>query len=135
MVTTTLIVDDSEDTRWVLTQLVEYAGGTVVGQVSSAEEALSWLRGQSVDLVVTDYQMPGLMGDELARQIRRQWPRIRVALISVVSDGDLSERAKSAGVEWVLSKPVTVAVMQNVLQSAIVHGSRAPRFEKGLMDG
>lgn len=131
---TTLIVDDSEDTRWVLTQLVEYAGGTVLGQVASAQEALQWLRGQRVDLVLTDYQMPGMLGDELVRRIRASWPRLRVALISVVSDGDLTQKARDAGAEWLLSKPVTVSLMRRVLQSAVVYGSRAPRVPLRLSD-
>lgn len=78
--------------------------------------------------------MPGMLGDDLVREIRRRWPRVRVALISVISGEELTQRARSAGAEWVLSKPITVSLMQRVIVSATVRGARTPWVEQGWVD-
>lgn len=121
----TLIVDDTRETRVVLSLLVERAGGRVVGAVESAEAALKCLNTRSVDLVLTDFQMPGMLGDQLAVRIRATWPTTRIALISVLDDADLRAKSYAAGVDWVLSKPVMLTTLENVLRSAVFHRSRA----------
>lgn len=120
----TLIVDDTEDTRQVLSQMVEQVGGRVVGQAASGDEALAWLDHQLLDLVLTDYQMPGMRGDELAARIRGQWPGVRIAMISVLADADINAKARAAGVDWLLSKPVALRELERVVLGAAAHRSR-----------
>lgn len=120
----TLVVDDTEETQIVLAQLIHLAGGQVVGQASTTEEALSWLATHAVDLVVTDFQMPGLPGDILAQQVRRRWPETRVALVSVRDDTELTERARVAEVDWLLSKPVTLETVEGLIRGSFRHASR-----------
>ncbi len=121
----TLIVDDTPETRIVLSLLVEHAGGRVLGAVGSAREALLWLEAQSVDLVLTDFQMPGMSGDVLAAKIREAWPATRVALISVLDDAALFAKSRAAGVDWLLAKPVLLETLEQVLRGAALHRSRA----------
>ncbi len=127
----TLIVDDTQETRTVLSQITTLAGGVVVGDVATGMEALVWLANHPVDLVITDFQMPGMPGDVLATQIRAQWPDVRIAMISVLADADIDAKAKAAGVHWLLSKPVTVDQIERVIRGSTGHGSRlsgaAPR--------
>lgn len=120
----TLVVDDTEDTRLVLSQMIEQVGGRVVGQVASGAEALTWLEQQGVDLVLTDFQMPAMRGDILVSRIRAQWPMVRIAMISVLADADIAARAQAAGVHWLLSKPVTLAQLEQVVRGAVSHNSR-----------
>ena len=120
----TLVVDDTEDTRLVLSQMIEQVGGRVVGQVASGAEALTWLEQQDVDLVLTDFQMPEMRGDVLVSRIRAQWPTVRIAMISVLADADIEARAQAAGVHWLLSKPVTLAQLEQVVRGAVSHSSR-----------
>jgi PAS domain S-box-containing protein len=55
--------------------------GHVVLEASSGEEALTFLRrGRKVDLVITDYAMPGMTGLHLAEAIRAEWPRMPILL-------------------------------------------------------
>ena len=57
--------------------------GHLVVEASGAAEALARLdSGLSVDLVVTDYKMPGIDGGELSRRIRKTHPQIPVLLIT-----------------------------------------------------
>lgn len=120
----TLVVDDTEDTRMVLSQMVEQVGGKVVAQAASAVEALVWLDHHGVDLVLTDFQMPEMRGDVLVSRIRAQWPTVQTAMISVLADADIAARAQAAGVHWLLSKPVTLVQLEQVVRGAVSHSSR-----------
>lgn len=120
----TLIVDDTAETRAVLSQMVKQAGGTVVGEASSGPEALAWLAHHPVDLVLTDFQMPGMPGDELVAKVRTGWSTVRIAMISVLADAAIEAKARASGVHWLLSKPVSVVQMERVVRGAAGHGSR-----------
>jgi CheY-like chemotaxis protein len=69
-----LIVDDDEDIRRLLCRALPAADVQVAGEVTSGEEALEWLEGQSADIVVIDIQMPGLGGVATTKRIRQSHP-------------------------------------------------------------
>ncbi len=77
-----LVVDDEEEVREILAEtLVEF--GYVVLTAASGEQALPMLaKDNSVAMVITDVRMPGMSGLELADEIRRRWPEVKVVLIS-----------------------------------------------------
>jgi CheY-like chemotaxis protein len=57
--------------------------GYKVVEASSAEEALRLMnRGLNPDVVVTDHLMPGMSGTDLARVLQREWPLIKVLVVS-----------------------------------------------------
>lgn len=71
-----LIVDDEEDVRESLKMVLETAGYKVVAK-SSAVEALNYLNEKSrVKLILVDYSMPGMSGEEFLRKAweKEQWP-------------------------------------------------------------
>ena len=83
---TVLLVDDEELVRTSTADMLAELGFTVV-EATSAEEALSLLKnGLMPDIVVTDHLMPRMTGTELARELHRQVPRIRVLIISGYAD-------------------------------------------------
>lgn len=65
-----LLVDDDRDIRDVVGAMLD-AVGLLVESATSAEEALERVRGSSFDLVVLDWNLPGMTGIELCRLIRR----------------------------------------------------------------
>jgi DNA-binding NtrC family response regulator len=77
-----LIVDDEENQRKTLSIGLKHEGFEVFSAASAAEalEALSATPG--VEVAVIDLMMPGINGLELARQIGRLYPGIRVVLAS-----------------------------------------------------
>jgi len=77
-----LVVDDEEEVREILAEsLMDF--GYLVLTAASGEEALPVLvQDRSVALVITDVRMPGMSGLELADEIRRRWPEVKVLLIS-----------------------------------------------------
>jgi two-component system phosphate regulon response regulator PhoB len=64
-------VDDDSDIRDVVGAMLE-AVGLVIEPVTSAEEALERVREKHFDLLVLDWNLPGMTGIELCRQIRRE---------------------------------------------------------------
>ena len=66
-----LLVEDNEDIREGLTDLLESEGYSVVGS-GTAEEGLARLRSESFHMVITDYMLPGKNGDWLLEQAERE---------------------------------------------------------------
>ena len=64
----------------------EGRAGYEVLTASCAEEAMQSLAGNHVDLVVSDYLMPGVVGTELAKQIKNVYPELPFVLLSGVND-------------------------------------------------
>ncbi|MFT4102945.1 MAG: response regulator [Burkholderiaceae bacterium] len=100
-----LYVEDQDYLRETIGLLLEEPDREIVA-VDSAESALQALRaspGNGFDLLITDVSLPGASGIELARQARRQWPRLWVVLMSgyTFADqfGEFGERSAA------LSKP------------------------------
>ena len=67
--TQVLVVEDSATQALQIRHMLE-SRGFAVEAVASAEAALDRLNGQLPDLVIADYHLPGMNGDELSRQIR-----------------------------------------------------------------
>jgi signal transduction histidine kinase/ActR/RegA family two-component response regulator len=77
-----LLIDDEELVRTATAEMIRDLGHSVV-EASGGAEALAQLdRGLGVDVVVTDYKMPGIDGGELARRIAQTHPDTPVLLIT-----------------------------------------------------
>lgn len=77
-----LIVDDSELTRYLLTQILVSGGHEVVGEAADGLEALQRVRETDPDVVVLDLLMPKMRGGEALEEIRKISPRARVVMCS-----------------------------------------------------
>jgi PAS domain S-box-containing protein len=76
-----LVVEDNEDSRILVCELLETLGHTVTG-VSSAEDALEALGKGSFDTLFTDVSLPGISGVELARKAAAMAPGIAIVFAS-----------------------------------------------------
>jgi CheY-like chemotaxis protein len=98
-----LVVDDEEIIRDVFKDLM--GRECEVLEASDAEEALTHLRRGPVDLLVTDKNLPGLSGLELARQARRMDPHSRVILMTGYPSLVTAQQALELGLLDYLLKP------------------------------
>ncbi len=80
---TVLVVDDSEALRPVVTRTLRHYGYAVL-EASSGEEAIRLAERESnpIHLLLTDIVMPGMTGPELARELLRWHPALRVLFMS-----------------------------------------------------
>lgn len=85
-----LCVDDDPETLKLRKRLLELAGYSVETAASGVDALRTLAEGQSVDLVMLDYIMPGMKGDELAEKLREQYPNLRLMAVSAV--GQLPSR-------------------------------------------
>jgi len=112
-----LIVDDTGANRLTLCQLLGDLGFEVL-EANHGDEALRLALEQSIDLVVTDLQMPGLDGVELIRRFRAI-PALAQVPIFVASASLLVEerdRCLAAGCNDVLDKPIETEILLARLQ-------------------
>ncbi len=79
-----LVVEDS-DTQALQMQLLLEAEGLSAARAASAEEALDHLSRNRAELVLVDYHLPGMRGDELCRQIRMN-PATSDIMILILTD-------------------------------------------------
>jgi signal transduction histidine kinase/ActR/RegA family two-component response regulator len=110
-----LLVDDEEEVRRALADMLTTQGHTVV-TAAGGPEALRCLEADAdFDLVVTDLVMPSVSGWELAAVVRARWPALRVGVVT--GRGALPEAAPGvrASVDFVLSKPVTLDALDQAL--------------------
>lgn len=79
--TKVLIIDDEEDIRIVLNEIFVRAGFDVA-VASNGDDGLNLLREQGADLVITDIIMPGSDGVETAYDIRMEFPKTKIIVMS-----------------------------------------------------
>jgi CheY-like chemotaxis protein len=113
-----LVVDDDGDVRKVLRLMLE-SGGYRVLEAADGREALDQVRGESVDLVLTDLVMPEQEGLETIQAIRREQPSLKVIAMSGAFGGDLLSVAKLLGAHSTLQKPLRVEVVLRAVADAL----------------
>jgi CheY-like chemotaxis protein len=80
-----LCVDDEENSLSLRKPVLEMAGYAVL-TAASAAQALQVLSSHKIDLLLTDYLMPGLTGTELARAAKNICPELPVILLSGITE-------------------------------------------------
>jgi two-component system cell cycle sensor histidine kinase/response regulator CckA len=92
---TILVAEDETAQRMILATTLRTEGYTVLEAADGpAAEALAGKHGVPVDLLVTDFVMPGIDGHQLAERLRSRFPAMRVLLVS----GHIDEEPVQKGV-------------------------------------
>jgi len=99
-----LVVDDEEAVRETLADMLEAMNHTVV-MVTSGQQAIQKLAGDSFDLVFTDLAMPEMDGWETAREIRKRWPDMNVVLVTGYGPGTTPPDGEANLVNAIIGKP------------------------------
>jgi two-component system OmpR family response regulator len=100
-----LLVEDDDDNRELMTEVLESVGYAVVAAAGGAE-GLRQLADQGADVVVTDVGMPGMGGLELARAAKKIAPAVPVIIVTGYAERDDIATARGHEVDVVLVKPV-----------------------------
>ena len=113
-----LVVDDHPGTVELLRRNLAAAGYDVstAGGVAEAMEALG---AQPVDLVVTDYKMPGASGLELVRYVRENLRETVVVMITGYASVPGAVEAMKSGAEEYLAKPFTDEELMDAVARAL----------------
>jgi DNA-binding NarL/FixJ family response regulator len=78
-----LIVDDHRMFReGIRTRLARHARFKVVGEAANSDEAIRVMQQTVPSIVILDIRMPGSSGIDLARRLRREWPDVKILVLS-----------------------------------------------------
>ena len=103
---TILVVEDQEDNRQILRDLLASSGFLMI-EAHDGQQALAMARSQRPDLILMDIQLPVVDGYEATRSIKRD-PELKHIPVIVVTSYALSgdeERAREAGCDAYVAKP------------------------------
>jgi two-component system chemotaxis response regulator CheY len=114
-----LIADDDPGTRLLVSAAVEQLGHRCTVAEDGSE---AWHRYQELlpDVVITDWQMPGMDGTQLAEAIRglASAPYAYVVVLTGAADEDAARRTMEVGADDLLLKPLDVAQLERKLIAA-----------------
>jgi signal transduction histidine kinase/CheY-like chemotaxis protein len=108
-----LVVDDIKEQREVATEILEKLGYRVES-VSSGEEAVTYMKRKSADLLLLDMIMePGIDGLETYKRILTEHPNQRAIIVSGFASVERIRQAEEIGIRQYVKKPYT---MENIAQ-------------------
>lgn len=109
-----LIVEDQSDARSLMRGMLGEMGVTQIFESSDGREALKFLDAafDFIDLIICDWNMPGMTGLELLRQLRSVDPDMPFLMVTSRSDMDSVISAKSANVTGYIRKPFSPAQLE-----------------------
>ncbi len=109
-----LVVDDDRLLARTLAEILELKGWSV-WQANSGAEAVNVAARESFDVVLMDIKMPGMDGVDAFKAMKASNPDIRVILMTAYTAEDRIGEAQREGVLRVLSKPVDVPTLLQLL--------------------
>lgn len=115
-----LIIDDSYDITRVLKSAVFTLDPEIeVFVTPSAEEAMLEISKGKLDLIITDIRLPGISGLEMLRKIRDRHPQVKIVMMSGITDMDIEDRARDAGADIFLHKPIEMPLFLDTISSML----------------
>lgn len=100
-----LIADDHAIVRQGLKQTVaDQLDMDVAGEARDALETLELVRGKAFDVVVLDITMPGKSGLELLKELKAEFPRLPILILSMHAEEQFAVRALKAGAAGYITK-------------------------------
>jgi PAS domain S-box-containing protein len=111
-----LYIDDDEAQLFLIKRMLERWGYHVSAYLEQGEALDALLAGERFDMVVTDLNMPGISGLEVARAIRAARPDVPVIVVSGYITDMLRTQAEAAGVRELISKPHEVEELRDAVQ-------------------
>ncbi|MEE8409520.1 MAG: ATP-binding protein, partial [Myxococcota bacterium] len=112
---TIAVVDDDPSVGELMKDLLDDLGHEVT-VLTMVNETLTFLADNPIDLLITDLDLGGMSGWQLARSVRQIQPQIIVGLITGWPLGATDEELKSRGVDFVLAKPFSIDALTDALE-------------------
>jgi CheY-like chemotaxis protein len=130
-----LIVDDHRDILRLLHSALDTLKlkKTKIYEAPSGEEALLESTRNNIDLLITDYMLPGMSGVELMHKIRVRHPEVKIIFITGITDRKVREEMLNAGAMAIFDKPIPLTDFLDVVERGL--GLQQTIFPSEKMDG
>jgi len=106
---TVLFIDDEIEFTGVLVQMFGPRGYTAL-EANSGADALDILSKTPVDLVTLDINMPGMNGIEVAAQMNKRFPKVKIVVVSGFG-GEYDDELETVKVDAHVPKPLNIAAL------------------------
>jgi CheY-like chemotaxis protein len=118
--TRVMVVDDDPMLLSLLSDTLDTIGYRSTS-APDGESALRLLKDGSVDMIISDINLPGMDGLELLRRVKETSPELPVILITGVSMNGIRARAYREGADGFLDKPFRITVIESMMQRLLKH--------------
>jgi PAS domain S-box-containing protein len=117
---TVLVAEDEDAVRSLVRQTLARLGCAVL-EAADGPAALRVAAGHAdrIDLLLTDVIMPGMGGPELAKQLLKERPGLKVVFMSGYAESAIVGTAALGGQGWLLSKPFSVGELSETVREAL----------------
>ena len=124
-----LVVDDDPQLRLLLVDTLQTIGYEALG-AGDGVEALKVMAREKIDLVISDISMPRIDGFQLAAELRKKYPLVRILLITGVATADSERRAMREKLcDGYLAKPFRIDRIENMIES-VLRKAESPAIPK-----
>jgi CheY-like chemotaxis protein len=120
-----LVVDDEPDVEALFRQQFRRdlrAQRFVMDFANSAADALARIAasiGQSLILILSDINMPGMTGLEMLPKVREIRPEVPVIMITAYGDAETKRKALASGAQGLLTKPIDFSLLREEIDSRL----------------
>ncbi len=111
-----LVVDDQQTMRGLARQCLKRLGVVDVTLAAAGDQALDAMMTKKFDVVISDLNMPGLTGVELARKIKEH-PVFRSIPVFLATSDAYRDQAVEGAVDHFVAKPFSVADMREAIET------------------
>lgn len=133
-----LLVDDEREIRQGLRLKIDWQqlGLRIAGEAGNGQEALEWLQTGDCDILITDMRMPIMDGVELLESCSRQYPGIRLIVLTGYDDFQYAHAAIKNRASDLLLKPVTRSELAAALGKVVseLERERSAQAERKLAE-
>jgi CheY-like chemotaxis protein len=116
---TILVVDDEPENRRIYSEILTDLGYRVIDEPDGASALSDIRQGEKIDLVITDFKMPGMNGLELVATLRNILPSIPVLMLTAYTSIDNFVQSLSLGVFEYINKPVGTMEFIRIVRMAL----------------
>ena len=114
---TILIVDDSRIMRMIIRRTLRQAGihARTVLEAGNGDEALAQVQSGRPDIILADWNMPGMTGLELLQALVAEGSEVPFGFVTSECTPQMRSKARGAGARFFIAKPFTPDVIQAAL--------------------
>jgi DNA-binding NtrC family response regulator len=122
-----LVVDDDEAMRTLVCRMLKRMNVSHIYEAEGGQQALEQLSGPAgkVEIVICDWNMPGMSGLELFKQVHPQKPELPFLILTGRADLDSVVVAKKAGVQGYIVKPISPQELKTKIGFLIAQGAKS----------
>ena len=116
-----LVVDDSATTRMLICLTLKKGESFNIIEAADGTEAVARLDSESVDMVLTDINMPNMNGLELITHIRENHSNQNIPIIVITTKGEETDRDRglALGANAYVLKPISGAKLQSLVKELL----------------